>query len=50
MPNLVEKFRAELGFLWGANPHVTRTQIYPTEDRVKAGQHVHHSTVTLQAK
>ena len=39
MPNLVEKFRAEVGFLWGAkspppSPQVTRTQIYPAEDRV----------------
>ena len=37
MPNLVEKFKAEVGFLWGAKkppPHVTRTQIYPAEDRV----------------
>ena len=41
MPNLVEKFRAEVGFLWGGRgvkspSHVTRTQIYPAEDRVKA--------------
>ena len=42
MPNLVEKFRAEVGFLWGGGAKRTkltrtrtRTQIYPAEDRVK---------------
>ena len=40
MPNLVKKFRVEVGFLWGAKkpsppPHITRTQIYHLEDRVK---------------
>ena len=35
MPNLVKKFRVEVGFLCGGNPlHVTRTQIYSAEDRV----------------
>ena len=32
MPNLVEQFRAEVGFLWGGKnppPRVTRTQKYP---------------------
>ena len=32
MPNLVEKFRAEVGFLWGGAkklPGITRTQKYP---------------------
>ena len=40
MPNLVKKFRAEVGFLWGgqkAPPHVTGTKNYPTLTR-----HVEH--------
>ena len=35
MPNLVEKFRAEVGFLWGPKsplpPRVTRTQNTPRD-------------------
>ena len=42
MPNLVKKFRVEVGFLWGGPeshpPHVTGTQIYPSEDRVNGLQ------------
>ena len=42
MPNLVEKFGAEVGFLWGgqkAPPRcITRTQIYRAGDRVNPGK------------
>ena len=35
MPNLVKKLKAEVGFCRGFAPRSTRTQNYPTEDRVK---------------
>ena len=50
MPNLVKKFRVEVGFLSGGKkPLVTRTQISPAEDRVKTMNICIHKYIVLKA-